>query len=133
MKKDILKEEFEKEIELPESLSKNNMIKMLQEKGITPEKKVKVKILPKVLSAAAMLAIITVAVFSIGLRSEFVDVEDQSTPTTAPAVLPSEQQSNEQPETEEKKEAPKSTNLKIQQLIFLHFPRQVQAFSQKVR
>lgn len=113
MKKDILKEEFEKEIELPESLSKNNMIKMLQEKGITPEKKVKVKILPKVLSAAAMLAIITVAVFSIGLRSEFVDVEDQSTPTTAPAVLPSEQQSNEQPETEEKKEAPTSTNLKV--------------------
>lgn len=117
MKKDILKEEFEKEIELPESLSKNNMIKMLQEKDITPEKKVKVKILPKVLSAAAMLAIITVAVFSLSLRSEFVDVEDQSTPTTAPAVLPSEQHSNEQSTTattnELKAETPTASNLKV--------------------
>ena len=58
MKKDILKEEFEKEIDLPESLSKNNMRKTLKEKGVTPEKKAKVKILPKVLSAAAMFIIL---------------------------------------------------------------------------
>ncbi len=87
MKKDILKEEFEKEIELPESLSKNNMVKMLQEEGVTPEKKVKVRILPKMLSAAAMFIILIVAVFSIGLRSEFVEVDQQNTPaTTVPAV-----------------------------------------------
>ena len=48
MKKDILKEEFEKEIEIPESLSKNNIIKMLQEKDIKPDKKVEINILPKI-------------------------------------------------------------------------------------
>ena len=57
MKKDILKEEFEKEIDLPESLSKNNIVKMLQEKGVKPERKAGIKLLPKVLSAAAMFII----------------------------------------------------------------------------
>ena len=115
MKKDILNEEFEKEIELPESLSKSNMIKMLQEKGVKPEKKAKVRILPKVLSAAAMLVIITVAVFSIGLRSEFVDVHQPAAPTTSPAVFQNEQQDEEQksPTEEIKNEAPKVSNLKV--------------------
>ncbi len=115
MKKDILNEEFAKEIELPESLSKNNMVKMLEEKGVTPEKKAKVKILPKVLSAAAMLVIITVAVFSIGLRSEFVDVHQPAATTTSPAVFPNEQQNEEQksPTEEMKNEAPKVSNLKV--------------------
>ncbi len=118
MKKDILKEEFEKEIEFPESLSKNNMIKMLQEKGVKPEKKAKVKILPKILSAAAMLAIITVAVFSIGFRSEFVEVDVQNTPfTTVPAINAVEQESAEEPTTavtnELKSEAPAVSNLKV--------------------
>ncbi len=87
MKKDILNEEFEREIELPESLSKSNMIKMLNEKGVKPEKKSKIKLLPKVLSAAAMLVIIAVAAISLSLRSEFVNVEQpaalQNTPTSA--------------------------------------------------
>ncbi len=95
MKKDILKEEFEKEIELPESLSKNNMIKMLQEKGVTPEKKTKVKILPKVLSAAAMFIILIMAVFSVSLRSEFVEVDQPTTQATSSSVLPNEQQNKE--------------------------------------
>ncbi len=120
MNKDILNEVFEREIELPESLSKSNMIKMLQEKGIKPEEKTKVKILPKVLSAAAMLAIITVAVFSLSLRSEFVDIEHQNTPTTAPAVYPNEHQENKQPTTAvqlttvpNKTNSPAVSNLKV--------------------
>ena len=117
MKKDILTEAFEKEIELPDSLSKNNMIKMLQENGVTPEKKSKIKILPKVLSAAAMLAIITVAVFSIGLRSEFVEVEMQDTPaTTVPAVMHNDVTAEEEQKdtAEEKKDTtPSVSNLKV--------------------
>ncbi|MBQ7118142.1 MAG: beta-propeller domain-containing protein [Clostridia bacterium] len=126
MKKDILNEEFEKEIELPESLSKSNMIKMLQEKGVKPEKKAKVRILPKVLSAAAMLVIITVAVFSIGLRSEFVDVHQPAAPTTSPAVFQNEQQDEEQksPTEEIKNEAPKLSNLNVaksEKSLIIHF------------
>lgn len=118
MKKDILKEEFEKEIELPESLSKNNMIKMLQEKEIAPKKKSKIKVLPKLLSAAAMFIILIVAVFSIGLRSEFVEVDQQNThTTTVPAVSSDEQESAEEPTTfstnELKSEAPAVSNLKV--------------------
>ncbi len=115
MKKDILKEEFEKEIELPESLSKSNMIKMLQENGAKPEK-VKVKILPKVLSVAAMLVIVIVAAFSIGLRSEFVDVHP-NTPTTVPASTPDatqQQDTEQQTLTEETKyNTPAVSNLKV--------------------
>ena len=99
MKKDILKEEFEKEIDLPESLSKNNMIKTLKEKGVTPEKKAKVKILPKVLSAAAMFIILIVAVFSVSLRSEFVEIDQPTTQSTSSAVLQNEEQNKEQPTT----------------------------------
>lgn len=119
MKKDILTEEFEKEIELPESLSKNNMIRILQEKGITPEKKTKVSILPKVLSAAAMLAVITVAVFSFGLRSDFTQVEMQNTPATSPSVLHNAVQNDEMKEEqnisaeETKENAPAISNLKV--------------------
>ncbi|MBR6568678.1 MAG: beta-propeller domain-containing protein [Clostridia bacterium] len=84
MKKDILKEEFEKEIDLPESLSKNNIVKMLQEKGVKPERKAGIKLLPKVLSVAAMFIILTVAVFSASLRSEFVELE-KAEDVTAPS------------------------------------------------
>lgn len=84
MKKDILKEEFEKEIDLPESLSKNNIVKMLQEKGVKPERKSGIKLLPKVLSVAAMFIILTVAVFSASLRSEFVELE-KAEDVTAPS------------------------------------------------
>ncbi len=98
MKKDILKEEFGKDIELPESLSKNNMIKMLREKEITPEKKTEIKLLPKILSAAAMLIIITVAVFSVSLRSEFVEVGKSPT-TTVPATVNTDEEENKEKET----------------------------------
>lgn len=120
MKKDILKEEFEKEIELPESLSKNNMIKMLREKGVTPENKTKVRILPKVLSAAAMFIILTVAVFSVSLRSEFVEVNKPEDHTATSAVFNEEEQNKEQPTTTaaqttvpNKTDAPTVSNLKV--------------------
>ncbi len=115
MKKDILTEEFEKEIELPESLSKNNMVKMLQEKGVTPETKTKVKILPKVLSAAAMLIIVTVAVFSVSLRSEFVEVDQPTVATTVPAVSTVEPTTvkTEANKEEIKEIAPTPSNLKV--------------------
>ncbi len=113
MKKDILKEEFEKEIDFPESLSKNNIVKMIQEKDVKPEK-LKVRILPKVLSAAAMLVIVIVAAFTIGLRSEFVTVNHDTT-TTAPAVVPDVTVNYEQQTaTEETKEkTPAVSNLKV--------------------
>ncbi|MBQ3136298.1 MAG: beta-propeller domain-containing protein [Clostridia bacterium] len=125
MKKDILKEEFEKEIEIPESLSKNNIIKMLQEKDIKPDKKVEINILPKILSAAAMLLIVIIAAISLNLRSEFVDVEMQNTPTTTTASALTT--SADVPENKEEKataaaqiteagikeNAPQPTNLKV--------------------
>lgn len=116
MKKDILKEEFEKEIEIPESLSKNNIMKMLQEKGVTPEEMAKIKFLPKMLSAAAILVIVTVAVFSVGLRSEFIE-SDLPTATEPSSYAVQNEQSTEQPTTvitnENKSEAPKDTCLKV--------------------
>lgn len=73
-----LQREFDSSLEMPESLSKNNMVKMLKEKNIKQDKKTRVKILPRVMSAAAMLVIVAVAAVSIGLRSEFVEVEPVS-------------------------------------------------------
>ncbi len=113
MKNDILKEEFGKELELPENLSKNNIIKMLHEKNVIPEKKAKVKIIPKVLSAAAMLVIIAVAAFTLSLRSEFVDVEPE-TPTTIPPTSAATQSSEQPTNTEEtKSESPAPSKLKV--------------------
>ncbi len=117
MKKDILKEEFDREIELPESLSKGNVIKMLQTKEIKPEKKTGIRIIPGILSAAAMLVIITVAVFSLSLRSEFVDIEQHTTVlqnTTAAVNEEGKDTSEVAPSAENSNEStPVISNLKV--------------------
>ncbi len=86
LNKDI-KREFDTEVPMPESLSKNNIVKLLKENG-TQEKKTKIKILPKILSAAAMVAVIAVSAAAIGLHSNFVPVtEDTVTEETATQTL----------------------------------------------
>lgn len=75
---EIIKEEFQMDIPLPESLSKNSIIKMLEENNTEPEK-AKIKLFPKILSVAAMLTIIIVAAISINLQSEFVPLEQEGT------------------------------------------------------
>ncbi len=99
LNKDI-KKEFDAGIEMPESLSRNNIVKLLKEKG-TQEKKTKIKILPKALSAAAMIAIVVAATVTIGLRSNFVPVTNgeettQALTTTQAAVKPEAEQENEE-------------------------------------
>ena len=64
------------------------MIKILKDKGITPEKTTNVKFLPKVLSAAAMFIILTVAVFSL-TSSFWMMPLPLSTPwRSSPTVIP---------------------------------------------
>lgn len=114
LNKDI-KKEFDADLEIPESLSRNNMVKLLKEKG-TQEKKTKIKILPKVLSAAAMIAIIAATTLTIGLQSNFVPVTDNDVKEETTQTLTT--QSAVKPETEEEEsvivtttEAQKNENL----------------------
>lgn len=107
--RDILKQ-FDASLEMPESLSKNSMVKMLREKSVKQEKKTRVKILPKVMSAAAMLVIIAVAAVSIGLHSEFVEVEEpvnsEADVTVTQVKTESVTESAAQEETKEEKSQP---------------------------
>lgn len=65
---DDMKELFEKDIELPESLSKENIVKKIKESGIKQQKK-KNKILPRFVAAAAVFAVVATGAFAVYERS----------------------------------------------------------------
>ncbi|MBR5437823.1 MAG: hypothetical protein IKV21_02785, partial [Clostridia bacterium] len=110
---DIIKEELGRDIELPDSLSGKNIVKMLKESNAKPEK-AKIKILPKALSVAAMFVIITVAVFTVGLRSDFEDVIQTGQTTTVPHTLLNEAQSSDMHTTQTNEEtASSAASLKV--------------------
>ncbi len=66
--------------EMPESLSKENVIKMLREKEIAPKKRV--KILPRMAAVAAMLAIVAVSAFTVNYFDLFEKVPNFIDATT---------------------------------------------------
>lgn len=60
-----LKAVFEEELELPESLSKENIVEKIKAGGAKQEKKKKVKAFPKILAAAAAFAIVATGAFAV--------------------------------------------------------------------
>lgn len=65
---DDMKKLFGEEIELPESLSKENIVKKIKENGVNQKKK-KVKIFPRFVAAAAAFAVVAVGAFAVYERS----------------------------------------------------------------
>lgn len=63
-----IKELFEKDIELPESLSKENIVKKIKASGVSPKKK-KAKIFPRFVAAAAVFAVAATGAFAVYERS----------------------------------------------------------------
>lgn len=59
-----LKSLFEEDIELPESLSKENIVKKIKAGGAKQEKKKNVKVFPRVLAAAAAFVIVATGAFA---------------------------------------------------------------------
>ncbi len=119
LNKDIEKE-FGQDIELPESLSKNNIVKLLREKG-TQEKKAKIKILPKALSAAAMLAIVAVTAVTMNFHSDFDPVTDDVQGETVTHIITTQAAVKPEAYEEEtavltKTEVQKSENLTVEKL-----------------
>ncbi|MCM1364477.1 MAG: beta-propeller domain-containing protein [Faecalibacterium sp.] len=64
---------FDKDIPLPESLSKENMVNMLKEKQAEPKRKV--KIFPKILSVAAAAVIVIVGTLGVKTLNNKIDAE----------------------------------------------------------
>ncbi len=65
---DDMKELFGEEIELPESLSKENIVKKIKESGVKQKKK-KIKVFPRFVAAAAAFAVVAVGAFAFYDRS----------------------------------------------------------------
>lgn len=65
---DDMKKLFGEEIELPESLSKENIVKKIKENGVKQKKK-KVKVFPHFVAAAAAFAVVAVGAFAVYDRS----------------------------------------------------------------
>lgn len=59
-----MKKLFSGDIELPESLSKENIVRKIKESGVKPEKKGKIKKFPKLVAAAAAFAVVAVGAFA---------------------------------------------------------------------
>ena len=64
---DDMKKLFYEEIELPESLSKENIMKKIKESGVKQKKKV--KLFPRVVAAAAVFAVVATGAFAVHDRS----------------------------------------------------------------
>lgn len=66
---DDIKKLFDEDIELPESLSKENIVKKIKENGVKPEKKKNIKAFPRFLATAAAFVIVAAGAFAVYERS----------------------------------------------------------------
>lgn len=81
---DDMKELFSKDITLPESLSKENIVQKIKDSSLVPQKKRNVKKFPKIVAAAAAFAVVAVGAFAAYEISAGIRRTVNYAPATAP-------------------------------------------------